>query len=64
MGKEFLAKVLSFYPYKINYILTDNGMEFSYNFLPKTKKTKKIHPFDKLCTKHKIQHRTIKFKHP
>lgn len=64
MGKEFLNKVLSFYPYKINYILTDNGMEFSYNFLPKTKKTKKTHPFDNLCQKHKIQHRTIKFKHP
>ncbi|MBI5358172.1 transposase, partial [Candidatus Amesbacteria bacterium] len=24
----------------------------------------KIHPFDKICLKHKIQHRTIKFKHP
>ena len=32
--------------------------------MPKTKKTKKIHPFDKICKENKIQHRTIKFKHP
>lgn len=63
-GEEFLKKVLKFYPYKINYILTDNGGEFSYNFLPKAKKTKKIHPFDKICKQNKIQHRTIKFHHP
>ena len=43
---------------------TDNGMEFSYNFLPKSKKTRKIHPFDKICRKEKIDHRTIKFRHP
>lgn len=64
MGRKFLEMVLSFYPYKINYILTDNGMEFSYNFLPKGRKTKKVHPFDQICHKNKIQHRTIKFRHP
>lgn len=63
-GEVFLKEVLRFYPYKINYILTDNGGEFSYNFLPKEKRTNKIHPFDKLCQQHKIKHRTIKFKHP
>jgi len=63
-GARFLKKVLSFYPYKINYILTDNGFEFSYKALPKDKRTKKIHPFDKICKENKIQHRTIKFKHP
>jgi transposase InsO family protein len=61
---SFLKEVLKFYPYKINYILTDNGLEFSYKALPKGKKTKKTHPFDKICQEHKIQHRTIKFKHP
>ena len=54
--------VLKFYPYKINYILTDNGFEFTYKAL--AKKTKKIHPFDQICFENKIQHRTIKFKHP
>jgi transposase InsO family protein len=63
-GAKFLKETLKFYPYKINYILTDNGFEFTYKALPKRKKTKKIHPFDKICQEHKIQHRTIKFKHP
>jgi transposase InsO family protein len=63
-GAKFLKEVIKFYPYKINYLLTDNGFEFSYKALPKHKKTKKAHPFDKICQEHKIQHRTIKFKHP
>jgi transposase InsO family protein len=63
-GARFLKEVIRFYPYKINYLLTDNGFEFSYKALPKNKKTKKIHPFDKICQENKIQHRTIKFKHP
>ncbi|MCX7880958.1 MAG: integrase core domain-containing protein, partial [Patescibacteria group bacterium] len=63
-GALFLKEVLKFYPYKINYILTDNGFEFTYKALPKGKKIKKTHPFDKLCQQNKIQHRTIKFKHP
>ncbi len=63
-GKQFLQNALDFYPYKINYILTDNGQEFCYKALPKSKATKKIHPFVALCKQHKIQHRTIKFKHP
>lgn len=63
-GARFLRLVLGFYPYPIRYILTDNGFEFTYKALPKNKKTKKIHPFDLLCLQNKIQHRTIKFKHP
>ncbi len=63
-GANFLKEIIKFYPYKINYILTDNGLEFSYKSLPKGKKTKKVHPFDKICQENKIQHRTIKFKHP
>ncbi len=61
-GSRFLDMVLNFYPYKINYLLTDNGFEFTYKAL--VRKTKKIHPFDRICLKNKIQHRTIKFKHP
>ena len=61
-GAWFLESVLQFYLYKINYILTDNGFEFTYKAL--AKKTKKIHPFDRVCISHKIQHRTSKFKHP
>ena len=64
MGALFLRRVLNYYPYPLHYILTDNGFEFSYKALPKKKKTKKIHPFDVICLKNKVQHRTIKFKHP
>ena len=63
-GSKFLSEVIKFYLYKINYILTDNGTEFSYKALPHGKKTQKLHPFDKICQDNKIQHRTIKFKHP
>lgn len=63
-GAKFLKAVIGFFPYRINYILTDNGFEFSYKALPKNKKTKKLHPFDRICRENKIQHRTIKFKHP
>lgn len=63
-GASFLKKVLSFYPYKLHYILTDNGFEFCYDALPKGKKTKKVHPFANLCKKNTIQHRRIKFRHP
>ena len=62
MGKAFLDRVIAFYPYKINYILTDNGLEFTYK--AKVAKTKLVHPFDKICRKHKIKHRLIRFAHP
>jgi transposase InsO family protein len=63
-GARFLKAVLKFYPYKINYILTDNDFEFNYKALSKNKRTKEIHLLDKICKKSKIKHRTIKFKHP
>lgn len=63
-GALFLQEVIKFFPNKINYILTDNGLEFCYKALPKNKKTKKIHPFDQICLANKINHRTTKFNHP
>jgi len=63
-GAKFLKKVIEYYQYKINYILTDNGFEFSYRVLAPRKRTKKVHPFDQICIQNKIQHRTIKFRHP
>ncbi|EKE05801.1 MAG: integrase catalytic region [uncultured bacterium] len=54
--------MINFYPYKIHYILTDNGLEFTYKAL--AIKTKKTHLFDQICNKNKIEHRTIKFRHP
>ncbi|MGR8999882.1 MAG: hypothetical protein ACU88J_12665 [Gammaproteobacteria bacterium] len=37
---EFLRKTLEQYPFKDVKILTDNGIEFSYNLLVETKKPK------------------------
>jgi transposase-like protein len=62
-GLEFLKKVISFYPYKIHYILTDNGGEFT-NKAYKGGKAKKVHPFSQYCRFKNISHRTIKYKHP
>lgn len=62
----FLRKVIKFYPYKINYILTDNGIEFSFNQITDKRRfpKDKIHLFDQVCRENKIEHRTIKFGHP
>ncbi|CAA9892244.1 transposase (fragment) [Candidatus Methylobacter favarea] len=47
---EFLKQTLAHYPFKIEKLLTDNGIEFSYNPLPDGKKPKdKEHPFVALC---------------
>jgi len=35
-----------------------------YNYQKSLKLLKKVHPFDKICIQNKIQHRTIKFRHP
>lgn len=62
---EFLRETMQQYPFKIEKILTDNGIEFSYNLLVKAKQPKnKIHPFVALCQEHGIEHRTTLVKHP
>jgi transposase InsO family protein len=61
----FLRQTLVQYPFKIEKILTDNGIEFSYNLLIEAKKPKdKVHPFVKICQDQKIEHRTTLVKHP
>ena len=61
----FLRQTLIQYPFKIEKILTDNGIEFSYNLLPDGKQPRnKIHPFGKICQGQQIEHRTTLVKHP
>jgi len=61
----FLRQALRQYPFKIEKILTDNGIEFSYNLLPDGKQPKnKIHPFSKICQEQQAEHRTTLVKHP
>lgn len=62
---SFLENTLAQYPFKVEKILTDNGMEFSYNPLPEGKKPKdKEHLFAALCKEKQIEHRTTLVKHP
>lgn len=62
---RFLENTVAQYPFKIEKILTDNGIEFSYNPLVGQKKPKgKEHPFVALCKAKSIEHRTTLVKHP
>jgi transposase InsO family protein len=63
---EFLREVLEYYPYKINYILTDNGSEFTDTMNRKHPfiRPKKRHAFDQTCIDNQIQPRHTKFKSP
>lgn len=64
-AESFLTEVISAFPFKIQKILTDNGMEFCYNALIDSKKpVAKLHPFQATCRLHQIEHRTTLFKHP
>lgn len=61
----FLQNALAQYPFKVEKILTDNGIEFSHNPLPEGKKPKdKEHPFAAPCKDRRIEHRTTLVKHP
>ena len=62
----FLANLHKDCVFKISHILTDNGLQFTYNLLAKHLQPKdgKIHPFDELCQALGIEHRTTQFRHP
>lgn len=63
---EFLEEVIKYYPYKINYILTDNGSEFTDTMNRKHPfiKPKKNHVFVQKCIDNDIHIRHTQFKHP
>ncbi len=52
--------------FKITHILTDNGIQFTYNLLAKHLRPKDgyPHPFDELCQALGVEHRTTQFRHP
>ena len=58
---DFLRRCLSFYPFKVQKILTDNGREFTLNGFKNRwgTKTNKVHPFTALCYDN-IEHRQTK----
>src|SRR5262245_37646086 len=65
----FLKRFLAHFPPRVHTILTDNGSEFTDRFAVdmKNKPTNRPsgrHPFDRLCAKHKIEHRLTRPYHP
>lgn len=63
---RFLDEVMGYYPYRINYILTDNGSEFTDTTNRKHPfiKPKNPHAFVKKCYDNNIKLRHTKFKSP
>jgi len=66
-GAAFLKNVVAAFPYKINKVLTDNGMAFA--DLPNNREgpSRRFlgpHIFDRVCTEHGIEHRLTKPYHP
>ena len=65
-AREFLDALVAAVPYKIDIILTDNGIQFA--DLPKNRSGPTAlwrgHPFDRACQRHGIEHRLTKPNHP
>ena len=61
---DFLENLIKAVPYKIHKILTDNGIQFTYELLNDKPKDGRIHCFDAVCKAHNIEHRLTKFRHP
>ena len=65
-AKDFLERLVESVPYKIQTVLTDNGIQFA--DLPKNRQGPTAmlrgHPFDRVCKKHGIEHRLTKPNHP
>ena len=66
-ASAFLEALIAAVPYKINIVLTDNGIQFT--FPPRYKEggptaTYMTHMFDIRCCENGIEHRLTKIKHP
>ena len=65
-AREFLDALVAAVPYKIDIVLTDNGIQFA--DLPKNRSGPTAlwrgHPFDRACQRHGIEHRLTKPNHP
>ena len=61
---SFLRNLQQDCVFKITHILTDSGVQFTYNLLNEAQRPDKEHPFDELCRHLGIEHRTTKLRHP
>jgi len=53
----FLRECIAWFPFYVQYILTDNGLEFTDRFVRSRKKVGGNHLFDQACLEEKIEHR-------
>ena len=58
---DFLRHLIKAVPYKINKILTDNGIQFTNH---EHHKHAFMHIFERICEENNIEHRKTKIKHP
>jgi transposase-like protein len=64
-SRAFLERVVADFPFRITKVLTDNGVEYTHQYLPEAKRPKeKVHPFDEACRDKGIEHRLTLVKHP
>jgi len=64
-AQRFLEVVVEQAPFHITKLLTDNGKEFTDRYIPNGEREPTGHHlFDKMCTKHEIEHRLTKPAHP
>lgn len=61
---DFLRRLQTAAPMKIEKLLTDNGSQFTDRFTAKGKHPSGNHLFDRECALHGIEHRLIKPRHP
>jgi transposase InsO family protein len=65
-ARAFLDTLVAAVPYKVEIVLTDNGIQFA--DLPKNRSGPTAmfrgHPFDRACANHGIEHRLTKPNHP
>ena len=61
-GAAFMRGVVAAFPYRIHTVPTDNGVA-STNRAP-TRWDAMVHPFDRVCREHGIEHRLTKPHHP
>ena len=65
-ARAFLEALVAAVPYRVEIVLTDNGIQFA--DLPKNRSgpTARLrgHPFDRACREHGIEHRLTKPNHP